>query len=191
MQMTWALRALVGALALVGTAEAAEHEGFFLGLGLGGAEGNFSVDNAKEADVGTYFELTLGNAWSNGFGLSGGVSVNAYAYEVQAFGERITDLTLTFVTVDASAWYFLPVSDDVELTLRAGLGSTQATTQLGNIKAQDDSVGLHLGFGADFFVGETFALQTELFYRTYGVAFAVTEDEEVTAAGLQLGVRWR
>ncbi|MEZ4467782.1 MAG: hypothetical protein R3F60_02740 [bacterium] len=59
------------------------------------------------------------------------------------------------------------------------------------------SCGPHYGFadrsrfGADFFVGESFAIQAELQYRTYGVAFKSTQDTEVSTTGLLVGARWR
>jgi len=77
------------------------------------------------------------------------------------------------------------------VTLRAGISSTMATTQLGSLEDSDESAGFHLGVGGDVFLGESFALQAEIFHRSYGVAFASTDNEEVSATGLQLGVRWR
>lgn len=180
---------ILGGLLAAGAAEA--RDGFFIGLGLGVAQGNFDVDDAKEGDLGTYFDVNLGHAWPNGFGIGGGFSLNQYAYEIQLFGEPLTDLELMFTTLDVSAWYFIPVSNGFEVTLRAGLSSTIASTRLGNLQEDDESAGLHLGLGGDFFVSGDFAIQAEAFYRTYGVAFATTNDEEVSATGLQLGVRWR
>lgn len=187
----WVLAGLQASLAvgLAGSAQA--RDGFFIGLGLGAAEGNFSVDGADEGDLGTYFDVNLGHAWKNGFGLGGGLSVNGYAYEVQLFGEPVADLELTFTTLDLSAWYFIPVADSFEVTLRAGISSTMATTRLGTFEDSDESAGFHLGVGGDVFLGESFALQAEIFHRSYGVAFASTDDKEVSATGLQLGVRWR
>ena len=186
--------AAVGLLALVllpTPAEARTRDGFFIGLGLGALEGNFDIDGADEGDLGATFELHLGHAWPGGFALGGGLSNTRYAYEVQLFGEPVADLEFSFTTLDGSAWYFLPVSDGFEFTFRLGVSSTLATARLGDIESDDESAGFHAGLGADFFVGDDFAIQAELLHRSYGVAFAFNNDEEVSATGLVLGVRWR
>ena len=183
---------LMGALCAPVVAAAAPRSGLFGGVGIEAATGNFDIDDKKEGDAGFALEGQLGYAWPGGFGIGGGFSETAFAYQVQVFGQPVADLDLLLRAIDLSAWYFLPITaSDVELSFRLGLSSTEAQIKLGSLKETDSSVGVHAGFGADFFVGESFAIQAELQYRTYGVAFKSTQDTEVSTTGLLVGARWR
>ncbi|MEZ4469725.1 MAG: outer membrane beta-barrel protein [bacterium] len=122
--------------------------GLFGGVGIEAATGNFDIDDKKEGDAGVAFEGHLGYAWPGGFGVGGGFSETAFAYQVQVFGQPVADLDLLLRAVDLSAWYFLPITtSDVELSFRLGLSSTEAQIKLGSLKETDSSVGVHAGFG--------------------------------------------
>ncbi len=187
-----AAAALLG-VSLIGVAQAepAPREGFFIGGGYSATQGNFDLESDDDSgDWGSGFGLDLGYAWPGGFGLGGGFAYDAFTYKIDT--PLIDgDLTLGLFAADLSAFYFLPLSADFELTARAGLSSTQATITLGDVEADDSSAGVHLGVGGDFFFGGSVALMFEVMYRTYGVAFAQTKDEEVSSFGIRLGLRYR
>lgn len=168
-------------------------DGFEIGLGLGPAEGNFSIDSASdEADVGAMFELQLGYVWANGLGVGGGLSSTAFAYRVQLLGQDVADLKLGFTTFDVNALYFHPLSANWELGLRAGISKTTSSFELGSLKSDKDSTGVQAAIDAGYFVTDSFEVLVGLYYRTFGVAFKdVDENKELAAGGLELGVRWR
>ena len=183
------------ALALLTSIPAVAHarDGFEIGLGLGAATGNFSIDSKEdEADVGAMFELQLGYVWPNGFGVGGGLSSTAFAYRVQVLGTDVADLTLGFTTAELNALYFHPLSKNWELGLRAGVSKTAATFELGDLKTEKDSTGVQAAIDAGYFLTDSFALVFGFYYRTFGVAFSGGEDgKELAAGGFELGVRWR
>jgi hypothetical protein len=186
------------ALALLTSVPALAHarDGFEIGLGLGAATGNFSIDSKEdEADVGAMFELQLGYVWQSGFGVGGGVSSTAFAYTIQVieeFGGYDNELTLGFTTVELNALYFHPLSKNWELGLRAGVSKTKARFELGDLESDKDSTGVQAAIDAGYFLTDSFALVFGFYYRTFGVAFSGVEDgKELAAGGFELGVRWR
>lgn len=188
------MRTLVLLLLALGPAQAqADRDGFFIGFGLGLGQGNFDVDSEDDnADVALYGDVNLGFAWPSGFGIGGGASVSDFRYRLEALGEDLAEFRLTFVALDASGFYFLPLGKRFELAFRGGLSATSASLSLNDESLEEESsAGVHLGIGGHLFFGKTFALVSELFYRTYGVAFVATNEEEVTVSGVWVGVRWR
>lgn len=186
---------MVGVCAHAPSAGAEGRSGLYGGFALGIGEGNFSIDSAdSDADIGIHLDASVGYAWNVGpgaLGAAAGFSVTSFAYEVQVLGTSVADLSLSFTTLDLLAHYFLPVSDNLEVPLRVGISRTKGTVEFESADEEEESTGFVVSGGIGWFAWESGSLIAEIYYRTYGLAFAATKDEEVSVAGLVLGARWR
>lgn len=174
--------------------------GFFFDGALGIANGNFTITGDDTGDTGAALRLSFGGVWANQFGLTGTVTVSAFAYEASnrsLFGSTTTTLDLGFLFAGPEAWFFVPLSDSWELGLHLGLGLTQGKVKIDGLEEDSEyGVGVTGGAGIAWFFGEHVGVALGLHATSYGVGFQPDDDEfaeqdGVTVYGLELSIRRR
>ena len=114
-------------------------------------------------------------------------------FQQAAASALLADVTLSFVAIDLSGYYFISLSPTWEVGLRAGLSRTGTTIEASVLESEEErSTGVHAAVDVDWIFGDSASLMIQMYFRSYGVGFKSVEDnKELAASGLLFGVRWR
>ena len=169
-----------------------DREGTFGGFEVALAVSNFDAPTEEEnADVGALAGFHAGYRWDFGLGLSGGISGALFDFEVELPGVTM-DADVTFDMLDASAWYFLDLGDQVQARLRAGAGYAEGrfSTMAGG--QTEKGFGYVLSGGVAWAPRAHTLVFVEAYLRDYGLSLeAEGMESNLRASGLSIGVGWR
>lgn len=205
---------LTAGAALADEAPKADGAGLFGGFELSVARANIDpATNDDLPDVGALVGAHLGYRFGWGLGLSVGFSGSSFDFELEAAGQTI-DADLATDLIDVSAWYFLPLGNDLQLHIRGGLGLAggdfsidssallgagglgglggfgQETPQIPQGQSEE-GLGFVLSAGLDWRARQHMRLFADVHMRTTGVAMDVEGlDDDLFTIGLSVGVGW-